>query len=281
MNRQTDLQRVGDRLPLPPLPDIVARVHALLDDPQAVAPVGGAVSAEEQAVTDKVLGIANTPHFGLQSPVTTLEEAAAAMGVRSLRNIALQVSLAARFTHLATDFEYDVAGSARHAAFVGELCQALALRLPTPPELDPEELFTCGLLHDVGKLVMLEALSDDYYAVYLEASRDHRPIHLVEQHALGFTHADVGAAVLAHWNLPEAMGQAIHYHHGPRDELFDRPAAAVLALADQVGYRLGTKTWDKAAPRLTLLADMALGLNAQDFRGFLEYAQSMRTQVAV
>jgi putative nucleotidyltransferase with HDIG domain len=270
---------LSDRVSLPSLPDVVLRLNAMIDDPKVGVQELGEIVARDAAITAKVLRIANSSYYGLKKAVVSPEQAATVVGARSLRNIALQASIFARYEHLSGLPNFDLDGVWTHAIFTGQVSQALAKEARKPLGLNAEEFYTCGLLHDIGKVVMLESLGPDYVKVFQEAKTTQTPIHLCEQRILGFTHVDVGALVAAKWQLPDAVARAIEFHHGPKYEVVAHPAVAVVAVADQIGYRVsGPET---AMERLAELARDVLGVDAAGFERVLEYARDVEHLIEV
>ena len=273
MSKREALQRLGDRVTLPTLPEVVARINEKIADPTAgVREIGGVV-ARDPALTAAVLKIANSPFYGLAEPVLTAEEAATVVGAHPLKNIALQASIMKRYARFANLPDFDLEDLWEHGLFTAQLSKALSRLVSTPLELAPDDFYTCGLLHDVGKVVLLEGLGEEYLEVFRHARKTGRALHLAERELLGFTHVDVGALVAARWDLPEPIATAIEFHHGPREVILARAEVAVVSIADQVAYRARSRTFGPSAERLASLAHGILGVDPNDFQGFLELAQ--------
>ncbi|MCC6407646.1 MAG: HDOD domain-containing protein [Planctomycetes bacterium] len=272
---------LGDRLTLPSLPEVVTKLNAMINDPKVGLHEIGAVVAHDAAITAKVLRIANSSYYGLKEPVLSAEQAATVVGARSLRNIALQASVFARYEHLAALPDFDLEAVWRHAIYVAQLAQTLARESRRPLGLGAEEFYTCGLLHDIGKVVMLESLGPQYVAVVQEAKRAQQAVHLVEARMLGFTHVDVGALVASRWKLPEVVARSIEFHHGPQYEVLATPAVAVVAVADQIAYRAELPAATASLGKLAEFAHKALGVEAPAFEHLLAYAREIEALIEV
>ena len=281
MSRQEAQKRLSERIRLPTLPEIVTRITSMVDDPNVRIRDIGAVVARDPAITATVLRIANSAYYGLAKPAISPEEAAAVIGGRSLRNIALQASIVGKFAHLSRTFDFDLHELWMHSVFTAQLCQELARRMPFALPIGPEEFYTCGLLHDVGKAVLLESLRDEYAAVYRAARASGEALHLAEERMLSFTHVEVGALVAQRWQLPEPVGHAIRFHHGPRDEVLANRTTAIVALCDQLAYRNDTPEFGAALPRLAALARETLEVDPDDFGAFVERASVLRARVQI
>jgi putative nucleotidyltransferase with HDIG domain len=281
MGRQDVLRRLGDRLVLPALPEVVQRIQALADDPQVPLREVGAVVAEDVGLTAKVLRIANSAYYGLQEPVISTEQAAAVIGMRSLKNIALQTSVVQQFQHLASRWGSDWEEFWAHSIFTARLCLLLSRKLGVALEITPEESYTCGLLHDLGKVVLLDGLGEEFLSVLARAGESGSALHQVEEEVLGFTHIDVGSLVAARWKLPEPVRHAIEFHHGPKSEILGDPATAIVALCDQIAYRLDTHGFEATVPQLASLAEQTLRMTPETFEEFLQAAREARAYVEV
>lgn len=281
MSKLEAQRRLRDKITLPTLPEVVTRITAMVDDPKVRICDIGSVVAQDPAMTATVLRIANSAYYGLAKPAISPEQAATVIGGRSLRNIALQASLVGRYAHLSKKFDFDLTELWTHSVFTAQLCQELARRMPLSCKIGPEEFYTCGLLHDVGKAVLLDCLGEEYAAVYKAARASGEALHVVEERVLMFTHVEVGALVAQRWQFPEPVSHAIRFHHGPRDEVLAHPPTAVVALCDQVAYRINTPDFGAALPRLTSLARETLRIQPEEFAAFVERATVLRGLVQI
>lgn len=274
MGKKEALQALGSRLVLPSPPEVVVRINAMIADRACGPQEIGRVVGGDPALATRVLSTANSSFYGLQEPVHSAEQAATVIGVRSLRNIAMQASIAQRYAHLEGQRDLDVGEVWQHAERCAQLAQLLGAASRVDLELAPDEFYTCGLLHDIGKVALLESLGEDYLQLLRGARSQRRALHHVEQERLGFTHVDVGALVAARWNLPQAVALAIAYHHGPDERVLEYPAVAVVALADQLAYRADLPDFESVGPRLAEVAGRVLSVTSAAFQRVVEAARA-------
>ena len=224
---------------IPSLPEVLTRLEALVADPDVGVAEVGAVVAVDPPVAAKVLRTANSAAYGLREPVRTVQRAAAVLGIRTLRNLVLQVCLVETFEHLLSEELLDLEALWRHSIVTALTAQDMALKAPVR-KVDPYDAYTCGLLHELGEVVLFES-HRERYAPVLRATRGdvayERQLEL-EREALGLTHADVGALVAREWGLPDVVVHCIRLHHGSSRELSLAPMAATMALADGVVRKL-------------------------------------------
>jgi putative nucleotidyltransferase with HDIG domain len=281
MTLKTALEAVVTRLRLPTLPDQVLRIQRMAEDPSAGPADIGALITQDPGLAAKVLQVANSSYYGLREPVLTCEQAAVVIGSRSLRNIVLQVSIVQHFAHLSQHAEYDLDEVWSHAVAVAHLTQTLARMSRHRAGMAPEEYYTCGLLHDIGKVVLLESYGEQYLDVLRHARRAGQALHLSEEVVLGYTHVDVGALLAQKWKLPERVATAIEFHHGPTSRITSDPTISIVALADQLHYRSQHATFEASLSRLSELAQRLLGVEPRDFLGLAEMARTLERTAAV
>jgi putative nucleotidyltransferase with HDIG domain len=156
-----------------------------------------------------------------------------------LKNIVLQAAVIAQFDHLSKHGGFDLDAQWEHSITTACLAQELMRTSGQEFALGPDEFYSCGLLHDIGKVVLLDNLTKEYLGVVRIANKTGRPLFEVEEEELGFNHAAVGARVAEHWGLPDVLVNAIGRHHENMLSLVrDEPAAAVVAMANAIAHRL-------------------------------------------
>lgn len=234
-NRQAEriIARVGD---LPAMPAVVSEVLRLTDDPSSAMDEMSRVIQSDPALTAKILRVSNSPYYGMKQYVSTLKLALVILGVREVRNIVLGISVFDTFrregvpARMAGEL-WD--GSLRVASLCKDLCQHMGLALKG-------EEFVTGLLHDIGKMVLLLQFEDKYQKLY--AAYRHTPQQLYEAELAAFacSNADTGMALATRWNLPEALGEALWYQYPsperPLSDLDTPHLAAVLRIAKRARH---------------------------------------------
>ncbi|MBN2307326.1 MAG: HDOD domain-containing protein [Candidatus Hydrogenedentes bacterium] len=238
MQASANLKLVVDRAgELPAVPEIVAQVLRLTDDPRVDMSRMGDVIQRDPALTAKILKISNSAYYGLKQHVGTLKLALVVLGIWEVRNIVLGVSV---FDALRTGDADSVLGGDsfyKHAFVVGALSKKLCKRLA----LDSHgEAFVSGVLHDIGKLMLVRQLGAPYARAYLKAAGDSAFLCEAETALLGFTHADAAAALSAHWDFPQTLSDALWLHHASESaslaDAKDPELAAVVRLANLAAH---------------------------------------------
>jgi putative nucleotidyltransferase with HDIG domain len=186
------------------------------------------VISRDQVLASRVLRLANSAHYGALQEVTTVNDAIVRMGTGPVRNVVFAVCFASRMHGGPADGPQR-RRLADHA--IGTACMARALAEQAGLNLD--EAFLHGLLHDIGKLLILE-LADAFTRGHGAAPSD-AAVSAVTDSA----HASLGAELLAAWNLPVSLREPVRHHHLPGDSIEYRDESAVLYLADRLSHRYG------------------------------------------
>ena len=267
---------ISNNLSIPTIPEIVMKINNLIEDPDSGTREIGALVAEDAPLAAKVLRIANSAYYGLSGQCVSTEHASTVLGVKVLKNIVTQVAVISQFEHLEDSATFNINQLWEHAVHTAQVCSFMARRATAAKALSPEEYYVCGLLHDVGKVVMLDGLGEAYLNV-VEAARHHElPLHIVEQKQLQFNHTDVGAYVASRWGLPEAVSDAIQYHHGPRERIAENPVVALVANCNLIVHRVAAGQLAAAGSVLDRETAAFLGLTGAQVDEVVQYAAESR-----
>lgn len=208
------------------LPDVYLRINRLIDDPNSSsADIAHAVS-QDPSFTVRLLRVANSSLYGFSSAVDTVAKAVTIIGTSQIRNLALSMSVARSFAGLPNDL-VSMDNFWRHSLLCALAARHLAKEVR---RCDPDALFTAGLLHDIGELVIFNRLPGQAKEALERVldSQDEIPVHEAEQEVMGFDHADVGGELARQWNLPPMLEECIAHHHAIADTpKFQREAALV------------------------------------------------------
>ncbi len=266
-------QLASKSLNIPTLPEVVRKMREMIADPKAGAADVGRLVAQDPPLAAKVLKIANSAYYGLSQRTVSTEQACTILGLRVLRNVVTQAAVMTRYEHLGGR-GLDLDALWRHSQFVAQVSYQLARAARAHLGLTPEELQACGLLHDLGKVVLLESLGDEYVGALELARAQGLPMHVAEKRMLGFDHTDVGALVAVQWGLPSSVAAVIQYHHGPREAVASNRAVALVANANLLVQRTEAGNSVAAAGTLDPETQRFLGLDAAAVTGAVELLQT-------
>ncbi|VAW82689.1 Predicted signal transduction protein [hydrothermal vent metagenome] len=214
------------------LPEVCLQVQALTDSPHTTAEDIGAMVGKDAALTTRLLKLVNSAFFSLPQKIDTVTRAVNLIGMRELRNLTMAASAAEVFSHIPGSL-IDMAAFWQHSVYSALVARNLAQRCNV---LHSERLFTAGLLHDIGRLLMLTRLPDEIGKAESIRQCSDKDICEIETNLMGFDHAEVGHALLTHWNMPENLCASVLYHHNPGEAHDAHLEAALLHIADFVTH---------------------------------------------
>jgi putative nucleotidyltransferase with HDIG domain len=193
---------------LPTLPDVVFKVNEVVNNPSTSAADLEIVISRDQAIAAKVLKLVNSAFYGLPGRVDNLSRAIPLLGFSTVRNLVLSVSI----FDLASITGFDVKQFWRHSFATSIAARAIALadRLP-----DAETHSLAGLLHDIGKVLLLEYFSKEYQSVLSLMETKELTFIQAERRLYATDHCEVGGAIADKWTFPPNLKAAIAYHHNP------------------------------------------------------------------
>ena len=238
------IDKVGD---LPSPPDILAKAIKLTSDVDSnIADISRSISAD-QSISGKVVRMSNSPVFARVKQVSSLDEAIRVLGFNQLKSIIVTASTFQMFGDCA---HAEAATKLWHHSFSTAIAaRMIADRLTA---LNKDEAYLAGLLHDVGKLILLKTAPEVYTELIKTVVKNQSGFVVEEQKELGFDHTDVGAVLLDQWNFPTHIMSAVAGHHrcnlavgASREQL-----ARVIAMANSVSRYIGTDFYDPYETRI-------------------------------
>ena len=195
---------------LPALPVIVIELMGTLDQEDASTNALAEKLSRDQAISAKTLRLANSSFYGMQSKVTTIQQAIAVLGFNSVRTLVTTAAVISGFnSNKQVDFNFQAFW--RHAIASALCAKAIAKR----GSVNQDFAFMVGLLHDIGRLVIVTGSPDHYADVLIYRNEKDCPLLEAEKAVLGIDHTLAGSALAAHWKFPPLIQKAIGNHHTP------------------------------------------------------------------
>ncbi len=213
-----------------PMPQAVLDLARTVSDPDAGLDKVAATLRSDPVLTAVVLREANSAFVGAIEAASTVEQAVVRLGGARVLAIAVTNSLPSEINEALPGYGIYEGGLHAHAVATSHITDVVRMLSPLKP---PAALVTAGLLHDIGKLLLARLLRPQLIPDALQ--QEGTDITAAERTLLDLDHAEVGAALAAHWKLPDEIVRAIQFHHQP--ELADELAAGV-ALADRLAHRI-------------------------------------------
>lgn len=212
-------------LELPLLPEVAGQVMALTADPEAEMSELAALIQRDQAMAGHLMRLVNSPLYGGRVPIVSLQQAVSRLGMVKIREISLLITCQSRVFKV-KGFDEQVRALFRHsvaaASYAGEIAKIRRYK--------QEECFLAGLMHDVGKPVLLQALVD--FRQGRDASMSDQDILELAQEL----HAEAGGTLAETWKLPERIVECVRFHHNPFDARFAQETVLTTALANELAH---------------------------------------------
>jgi putative nucleotidyltransferase with HDIG domain len=200
---------------LPAVPDIIQQIQKKIEDPTAsIEKIVDCIT--DQIIAAKILRICNSPYYKTTTKISTLKEAVVLIGLKSL------VSIVA--VHALSSFSPKNTGEVRTVLSHSLVCAMIARQIARDLSSDYELAFICGLLHDIGKTVMLDMLDEYMLPTKLRAK-------VVEEN-----HTEIGQLLAKKWNFGEDILECIQYHHSPDKATTNRSMVELVYLANTMAH---------------------------------------------
>jgi HD-like signal output (HDOD) protein len=242
---------------LAPLPASTARLIAIANDPDTSVRDIVEIAQYDPGLTAAVLRQANSAYARGVRQITDVGDAIVRLGLGSVVTIAMRSSLAATLDGPLDLYEMQRGAMYRHAVKSAVGAEVLRARCPSRV---PAMTSTVALLHDIGKLVITQALgSRTVELVSSISTTDGFALHESELAVFGLHHGHAGAYVIRHWQLPTSFLDGIVNHHGGQDD--PTFAAMAVQLADELAHAVDGPTDDAASAQIDQLCE-AFGLDA-------------------
>ncbi len=243
INKTSDLKQ---------LPLIARKIMQVIENPKSTAYDLERVIQSDQSLTAKLLKISNSSFYGLLRKVNTLQRAILVVGFKTIKDIAVSTAILSMYRssdpHSIKLWE--------QAIGVGIACRILSLEFQ---DTDTDEAFVAGLLHNLGKTLMLRADGDAVKSIYDRQQKDPAANELeLEKEAFHFAYTHAGGTLIRNWNLAPSLEAAVRYHsHLPEVLWTDidmdiKVTIAIVSYAKRLCRQLGIG-WNAADPSVDLV----------------------------
>ncbi len=223
---------------LPIFPEAPARLAALLSKGSSTVDDFERVIKPDPGLTANILRLANSAHFGLTRRIASAREAITILGLKRVYDVATMAAMQRLLPKTIPGYEVSSEGFWRHSVAVASFADNLgrALNVATPAVV-----FTSGLMHDIGKLVLGEYLALHAVPVLEKLRSEGKSLVGAEREILGLDHSEVGADVATQWKLPEEVVAVIRWHHDPDrvPEGVSRACVDLTHIADGMAHSFG------------------------------------------
>ena len=240
---------------LPTLPAVIQKVTAVIERQGTSAEDIGRIIETDQALAVKVLRLANSAYYGFPGRIGSVSHAVVVLGINVVKGLTVGASV----------FDMMVAAGMhplwRHSVGVGAAARVLAARVGLK---NVDEVFTAGLLHDIGKVVLAIKAPELDARVKSMVHVKGCPQVIAEQEILSFTHAEIAGWLATAWHLPTVLKEPIAWHHEPANATSALLQTQVVHVADILVKGLGCgESPEDQVPPLSQPAWDALNLSEE------------------
>jgi len=253
------------RIPsLPPLPTASTEVIRLVRDPEVPnAKIAQAIEYDP-SLTANVLRLANSAYFGFVQKISTVREAIFRLGTNKVFHMVVASTIGKMSQKALRGYDLPPGALWEHLIGTAIGTTRLAKTMTTP---QPDHTFTAALMHDVGKIVLgtfVEVKAEDIISLAVD---EKIPFEEAELRVLGIDHAEVGACLLEHWNLPAHLVEVVRWHHRPGEYTGDPLAVNLVHVANVTCLMAGVGAGLDAInyrPSSKAMSQLGLTMNSLD-----------------
>ncbi len=226
-----NLKKIVDEIiELPTLPAVATTLIKLIEDPNSSASDLNKLLISDASLSAKILKLVNSPFYGLREPVSSLKQAIVILGFRTIRSMAVSASVMDLFD------VFEMEGFSQEEFWVHSIGVATASGLITENlGVQNDTAFVCGLLHDIGKLVMNQYAQNEFRDILLYAKENSLCFYDAEVKLnVDFKHTEIGYLVAQKWNLPVSIQNVIRDHHKEPKQTDDAVLISAIQLSNHV-----------------------------------------------
>jgi len=214
---------------------IVGEVIKIIYDQSSSAADLATIIERDPPLTAKILKISNSAYYGSSKQITSLQRAVVVLGFDTIKELVTTISVVHSFFQSGTTGGVDKPGLWLHSVGTAKAAQLIAQRHGLAR---PDVTYTVGLLHDIGKIVTALIFPEQYNRVVEHAIENELHIIQSERMILNIDHCMIGKILCDLWDLPDALSNAILYHHEPLNTEGENTLAQITYLGDHMARKV-------------------------------------------
>ena len=250
---------------LPSMPQIMHKARRILDDPNSSLKDLADLIETDQALAFKVLRLSNSAYYSRLEKVSSVQEAAVVLGLRTLGELLTVACIHKVLDRSMKGYGLPADALWRHSLSVGIGSRIIAKQ--KRPSLT-NEAFSAGLIHDVGKLILDEYIFERKDAFLSFLSENDETFLDAEKKILGFDHAEIAARVCEKWKFPKNISTPVRYHHKP-SSFRSNDLAYIVHASDQMAIWCGINT-DEITIDIENEAFEVLGISVEEIEPIMD-----------
>ncbi len=269
------LQLVREQVELISLPDIFYRILEVLESPFSSAKHVADVVSKDSSLSAKLLRLVNSAFYGFPSKIDSISRAVAILGSRELTSLALGISVLRVFQGIPREV-LNMENFWKHSVSCGVYSSLISLK---SLGFSDERFFVAGMLHDIGRLILIKAVPDHCLQAMGYAVSRKIPLYQAEQKVLGFDHARIGGLLCREWKMPVALEKMVRCHHEPSKAINIAEAATVYLANIMSLVKEPDTVLEGKFPPLCVKAWDSLGIDRSDLCPIVQEAERSMAEI--
>ena len=218
------------------LPHIVARLVQLVNDEESTLQDFEAVIRLDPTLVARLLTLVNSSYFGLTRKVDSISRAVSLLGMKNLHNIAVTDAIQGMLRNSTGSPGFSPQSLWQHSAAASICCKMIAERIFT---INGDDAYLCGILHDIGLIVELEAEQETFLSIIDQLSANGPSITELEQEHFQTDHAEIGYLLAKQWHISDPIAEAIRDHHADSAPIAPQLPTGILQMSEYIIHQLG------------------------------------------
>jgi HD-like signal output (HDOD) protein len=263
---------------LPSLPTLYTEIIAEIQAPNSSFKKVGELIARDVSMTAKILQLVNSAFFGLARRIANPQEAVSLLGYDTVKALVLSAKVFSQFEVKRIPRPW-LDALWRHSLETSLFARSIGMTEKLPRK-SMDEAFTAGILHDLGKLILVQNFTDTYAEVLDQCRCQTRPLCEVETERFGASHAELGAYLMGLWGIGDDVVGAIANHHQPPLTAVPGRVTAVVYAANALEHHLSAGPAEE--PAAVIAPEVLKQLNvAERMPAWEETCRKMRLEEAL
>lgn len=268
MDREEIRAKIKETAEVATISAVAFQTAQLLRNPDVAVNKITEIVGLDQSLTAKILRLVNSSFYGFQGKIGSLSQAIVLLGFNTVRNVILSVSVLKSFSSDKGCKVFNAGKFWEHSVGTAFVAKNLAEHIKIK---EPEDAFIGGLLHDVGRVFIVQFLRQDMERIIDLMIKEDIPMREAEEKVLDTDHAWMGYVMAKNWHFPPVLCSAIGYHHAPNGQDEEFLLASIIHLADIIcrGMDLGCGG-DDFVPDVSPAAWRELSMSLEDVRVLIQ-----------
>jgi putative nucleotidyltransferase with HDIG domain len=198
---------------LPSIPLVVTKIINMVNDPEVDFKKVAEEISKDQAITTDILRISNSAYYSKGKEISSVDRAIITLGIKEVKDIIVLSTAKQILNKPVVGYDLEKGDLWKHNLVVAMLAKKMALDKKRRDIAD--EVFTGGIIHDVGKTILALFVANVFKEIITMTQEKHIPFTDAEKEVMGFNHQEIGDKVLQKWQFPDTLRAIVLHHHTP------------------------------------------------------------------